>query len=120
MRPYKGLDVLLEAWRAVDGAELWVVGLPRMDLAPLRAAAPRTVRFVERFVPDAELPAFFDRADLVVLPYREIDQSGVLFTALGVRQAARADRRGRLPRGRGEGAAELVAARRPRRPGAAR
>ena len=40
------------------------------------------MRFVERFVADAELPAFFERADLVVLPYREIDQSGVLFTAL--------------------------------------
>ena len=26
--------------------------------------------------------AYFQRADLVVLPYREIDQSGVLFTAL--------------------------------------
>src|SRR6185437_7545374 len=31
---------------------------------------------------DDELPAYFRRADLVVLPYREIDQSGVLFTAL--------------------------------------
>ena len=29
-----------------------------------------------------EIPAIFQRADLVVLPYREIDQSGVAFTAL--------------------------------------
>ena len=35
-----------------------------------------------RFIGDDELPAYFQRADLVVLPYREIDQSGVLFTAL--------------------------------------
>jgi len=40
------------------------------------------VRFVPRFIGDDELPAYFKRADLVVLPYREIDQSGVLFTAL--------------------------------------
>ena len=40
------------------------------------------MRFVPRFVADDELPAYFQRADLVVLPYREIDQSGVLFTAL--------------------------------------
>ena len=40
------------------------------------------MRFVPRFVGDDELPALFQRADLVVLPYREIDQSGVLFTAL--------------------------------------
>jgi glycosyltransferase involved in cell wall biosynthesis len=37
---------------------------------------------VPRFIPEEELPAYFRRADVVVLPYREIDQSGVLFTAL--------------------------------------
>jgi len=52
-----------------------------MDMAALRASAPSSVRFVERFVADAEVAALFRRADLVVLPYREIDQSGVLFTA---------------------------------------
>jgi glycosyltransferase involved in cell wall biosynthesis len=85
LRPYKGLEVLLEAWRDVEGAELWIVGLPRMPLGPLRALAGACrgpVRFVPRFVTDSELPAFFRRADLVVLPYREIDQSGVLYTAL--------------------------------------
>jgi glycosyltransferase involved in cell wall biosynthesis len=35
-----------------------------------------------RFVSEQEVPAYFRRADLVVLPYREIEQSGVLFTAL--------------------------------------
>jgi glycosyltransferase involved in cell wall biosynthesis len=82
MRPYKGIDLLLDAWRGIDGAELWIAGAPRMDISPLRAAAPPGVRFVPRFVGDHELPAYFRRADLVVLPYREIDQSGVLFTAL--------------------------------------
>lgn len=82
MRPYKGIDLLLEAWRGIEGAELWVAGMPRMDIAPLRAAAPPGVRFVPRFIGDDELPAYFRRAQLVVLPYREIDQSGVLFTAL--------------------------------------
>jgi len=37
---------------------------------------------VPRFVTDPEIPAYFRRADLVVLPYRQIDQSGVLYTAL--------------------------------------
>ncbi len=82
MRPYKGIDLLLEAWRGIEGAELWVAGMPRMDVAPLEAMAPPGVRFVPRFIGDDELPAFFRRAQVVVLPYREIDQSGVLFTAL--------------------------------------
>jgi glycosyltransferase involved in cell wall biosynthesis len=83
LRPYKGLDLLLDAWRGIDGAELRVVGMPRMDISSLRAQAPPSVRFVPRFVSDAEAAAYFARADLLVLPYREIDQSGVAFTALG-------------------------------------
>ena len=85
MRPYKGIDILLEAARELSGAEVWVVGMPRMPIEPLRAAAAGagvTVRFVPRFVTDPEIPAFFRRAEVVVLPYREIDQSGVLYTAL--------------------------------------
>jgi glycosyltransferase involved in cell wall biosynthesis len=82
LRPYKGLDVLLEAWRGIDDAELWIVGMPRMDVAALFADVPPNVRLVPRFVADVQLPAYFARADLVVLPYREIEQSGVLFTAL--------------------------------------
>jgi glycosyltransferase involved in cell wall biosynthesis len=85
LRPYKGLEVLLDAWRGVSGAELWIVGMPRVPLEPLRALAGDSVRFVPRFVSDAELPAFFRRADVVVLPYvrtERFDQSGVLATAL--------------------------------------
>ncbi|MFI4992342.1 MAG: glycosyltransferase family 4 protein [Solirubrobacterales bacterium] len=82
MRPYKGIDVLLQAWHGIEDAELWIAGMPRMDISRLRAGAPPNVRFVPRFITDPELPAYFRRADLVVLPYREIDQSGVLFTAL--------------------------------------
>src|SRR5207248_8378429 len=82
IRDYKGVDVLLRAWRSVPDAELWIVGMPRVDMAPLRALAGERVRFVPRFVDDLELPAYFRRADLVVLPYRAADQSGVLYTAL--------------------------------------
>ncbi len=90
LRPYKGVDVLIEAFRDLEGAELWIVGRPWMDIEPLRAAAARsggTVRFVDRFVADAELPAYFRRADVVTLPYRDIDQSGVLYTALAFGKA---------------------------------
>ncbi len=88
LRPYKGLDLLLDAWRRIApgtpaGAELWVVGMPRMDVSALVASAPAGVRFVLRFVSDGEILALMRRASLVVLPYREIDHSGVAFTALG-------------------------------------
>jgi glycosyltransferase involved in cell wall biosynthesis len=110
MRPYKGIDVLIDAWREVSGAELWVVGMPRMDIAPLRRAAPASVRWVPRFVTDPEIPAFFERADLVVLPYREIDQSGVLFTALAFGKPLLLSDVGGFPEIADTGAARLVPA----------
>ncbi len=83
LRPYKGLEELLDAWHDVDGAELWIVGMPKFDVSSLQDAAAANVRFVPRFVSDAEMAGYFARADLVVLPYREADQSGVAHTALG-------------------------------------
>ena len=85
LRPYKGLDVLLDAFTQLDGAELWIAGKPRMDIAPLREKAGRArgrVRFVPRFITDDEIPALMRRADVVVLPYLEAEQSGVLYTGL--------------------------------------
>lgn len=93
IRPYKGVDVLLRAFAELGptGAELWIVGRPLgVDLAELErlaAAAPGRVRIVPRFVADAELPAIFRRAGVVALPYREADQSGVLYTALAFGKA---------------------------------
>jgi glycosyltransferase involved in cell wall biosynthesis len=90
LRPYKGLETLLDAWRGIADAELWIVGRPRMPLEPLRAHAGSSVRFVPRYVSDAELPAYFRRADLVVLPYartERLDFSGVLATALAFGKA---------------------------------
>jgi len=78
VRPYKGVDVLLEAFRSIRGAELWVVG------RHLGVSIPPTtgVRLVPRYIGEAELPAFFRRADLLVLPHRSVDVSGVLFAGL--------------------------------------
>jgi glycosyltransferase involved in cell wall biosynthesis len=111
LRPYKGLDTLLEAFRRVEGAELWIVGNPRMDLAPLHALAaeaPGRVRFVSRFVDDAEIPAIFRRADVVVLPYRDAEHSGVLYTGLAFGKPLVLSAVGGFPEVGAEGAARIV------------
>ncbi len=90
LRPYKGLDTLLQAWRRVTGADLWIAGRPMMDLAPLQALGGDGVRWVPRFVSEGELAALLERADIVVLPYartQRFDQSGVLATALAFGKA---------------------------------
>jgi glycosyltransferase involved in cell wall biosynthesis len=111
LRPYKGLDTLLEAFRQVDGAELWIVGNPRMDVDPLRRLAdqaPGRVRFVTRFVEDAEIPAILHRADLVVLPYRDAEHSGVLYAGLAFGKPLVLSAVGGFPEVAATGAARLV------------
>ena len=116
-RPYHGIDVLLDAWRGVEGAELWVAGLPRMPTHELMADPPPRTRFIPRFINDAELPAFFRRADLVVLPYRSIEASGVVYTALAFGKPILATAVGGFLDIGSAGAARLVA---PSDPGALR
>ena len=89
VREYKGVDVLLEAMRHVPEAEAWVVGRPLgVSMERLRRLGPPgRVRFVDRYVSDAELPAFFRRADVLALPHRTVDMSGVLFAGLAFGKA---------------------------------
>jgi glycosyltransferase involved in cell wall biosynthesis len=59
--------------------------MPRMSLEPLQKLADRApgrVRILPRFISDPEIPALMRRADILALPYREIEQSGVLYTGL--------------------------------------
>jgi len=86
VRPYKGVDVLVDAFRSIEGAELWVVGRP-LGVSLEDLDAPPNVRFVPRYVPDSELPAYFRRADLLVLPHRSVDASGVQFAGLAFGKA---------------------------------
>jgi glycosyltransferase involved in cell wall biosynthesis len=111
LRPYKGIDTLLRAFRRVEGAELWVVGNPRMEVEALRrlaAEAPGRVRFLTRFVDDAEIPAIFRRADVVVLPYRDAEHSGVLYTGLAFGKPMVLSALGGFPELGEEGAARVV------------
>jgi glycosyltransferase involved in cell wall biosynthesis len=116
LRPYKGIENLLEAFERMstavpESAELWIVGNPRMDVAPLRELAdqvPGRVRFVTRFVEDAEIPAIFRRADLVVLPYLDAEHSGVLYTGLAFGKPMILSAVGGFPEVAETGAARLV------------
>jgi glycosyltransferase involved in cell wall biosynthesis len=108
IRPYKGVDVLLDAWRRAErppGARLWIAGMPRMPIAVDAPDADAALRFVS----GAELAGAFRAADLVVLPYREIDQSGVLYTALAFGKPMLLTDVGGFPEVAATGAAELVA-----------
>ncbi|HVO53713.1 MAG TPA: glycosyltransferase family 4 protein [Solirubrobacterales bacterium] len=111
LRPYKGLENLLEAFSEVNGAELWIVGNPRMSVEPLHELAALTgarVRFITRFVEDAEIPAIFRAADVVVLPYLDAEHSGVLYTGLAFGKPLVLSAVGGFPEVAESGAARLV------------
>jgi len=113
LRPYKGIENLLEAYGrlAGTGAELWIVGNPRMDVEPLRRQAAEVggrVRFITRFVDETEIPAIFRRADLVVLPYLDAEHSGVLYTGLAFGKPLVLSAVGGFPEVAETGAARLV------------
>jgi D-inositol-3-phosphate glycosyltransferase len=92
--PYKGLDYLVEALDLLDDLDpplhLIVAGKikrgaedywerVRTGLGP-SVARGRAVCHIG-FIPDEEVERYFKAADVVVLPYREIFQSGVPFLA---------------------------------------
>jgi len=114
LRPYKGIENLIEAYGRIakeSKAELWIVGNPRMDVEPLRRQAAEVggrVRTVTRFVDEAEIPAIFRRADLVVLPYLDAEHSGVLYTGLAFGTPLVLSAVGGFPEVAETGAARLV------------
>jgi len=88
VRPYKGLDLLLDAMTHLPAATLLVVGELWRDAAQVRAQIARLdlggrVRLVDAYVPDPDVPLYFGAADVVVLPYRSASGSGVAQLALG-------------------------------------
>jgi glycosyltransferase involved in cell wall biosynthesis len=114
VRPYKGTDLLIEAMHGLAGAELWVVGRPLgVEIERLRERAAQlgvSARFVSRFVADREIPAIFERADVVALPYLDAEQSGVLYTALAFGKPIVVSDAGGFPEVVAHGAARMVRA----------
>ena len=90
--PYKGLEYLVTAFERLlaGGGEyrLIVAGQPKPGAAEYwRGLAARLAPHVNsgraithaRFIADSEAERYFKAADVLVLPYREIFQSGMLF-----------------------------------------
>lgn len=87
LRPYKGLEELIPAFRGLteDRARLLIAGKAHdaryaEHLAGLIRGDTR-IRFEPRFIPGDELQAYFNAADMAALPYRQITTSGAAMMA---------------------------------------
>ena len=89
VRPYKGLDLLLEALpliRARHPVKLLVAGEFYEGEARYRRRVGElglgdAVRFHADYIPEAKVRLYFSAADGVVLPYRSATQSGIVQVA---------------------------------------
>lgn len=92
IRPYKGLDFLLETWASVGrtrpDAVLIIAGTGNPnEVTAIRGKVAElgigsSVRLDFRFLPLDEMLGLYQAADMVVYPYRAITTSGALMTGL--------------------------------------
>lgn len=88
VRPYKGLDLLIEALaqsglhdvRLTIAGEFWS-GLDETRAQVARLGLSDTVEIVPRYLSDAETAELFARCDALIAPYRAATGSGVLALA---------------------------------------
>lgn len=93
--PYKGIEFLIEAFKLLDRQQsanyrLILAGEPMKEAESYvrdlrcsleKAIADGTAVVRAEFIPDTEIEVYLKGADVLVLPYREIFQSGVLIMA---------------------------------------
>jgi glycosyltransferase involved in cell wall biosynthesis len=93
IKQYKGIDILIKALghlnaKQINRLNLRIAGNPQEPVEPYKRLASsvgisEAITWELEYIPDEELPSLFRNADAIVLPYRDIDQSGVLMTAVG-------------------------------------
>ena len=104
---YKGLDVLIRAFAQLPKdlrvrTQLLVAGSPNADVVSLQRLArdlgiEQRVVWMLGYIREEEVQRLFRSATIVALPYRAIDQSGVLMTAVAFGKAIVASRTGGFP-----------------------
>jgi beta-1,4-mannosyltransferase len=88
LRPYKGIETLVEAFKRLPGGDLnlLLAGSPIDDnyAANLRrvAAGDARIRLVSRHLSEIELSNYLTAADLVVLPFHNYLHSGSMIHAI--------------------------------------
>ncbi len=105
IRPYKGVDVLLDALRDIpadQGIRTIIAGECYDDPEPYRAQLAKhgladRVTLEMRYIPNDEVGTFMAAADVVVLPYRNASQSGIVQIAYACGRPVITTRVGGLP-----------------------
>lgn len=92
IKEVKGLDLLIEAFakaitnispvKLVIAGKVWKDDFSKYQSLINDYQIKNNIHLEIRYIPDEEISAFYSCADLIVLPYRKIYQSGVLLMAM--------------------------------------
>ena len=92
IRAYKGVDILLEAFKEaaphLPTLNLVIAGEPYSAALGNRYAQKisqmpykQRVKYIPEFIPNDDVAIYFNAADAIVLPYTDIDHSGIVHLA---------------------------------------
>ncbi len=102
MRPYKGIEVLLDVFSkmALSDAMLLLAGEPvnsaiRQTIENAVSRDSR-IKFIPGYVEDGDIQLYMNAADAVVFPYRNSLTSGAVIMAMGFKKACIAPRLGAI------------------------
>ncbi len=94
IKPYKGVDIIINAIAEMPAdirakCHVNIVGSPKMNMQPLfdlanNLSVDSSITWDLRFIHDDEIGELFSKADAMILPYRDIDASGVLMQLIPV------------------------------------
>jgi glycosyltransferase involved in cell wall biosynthesis len=87
---YKGIETMLESFELLNQRYyLLIAGKAASrdygDLIKEKVEAnanAKKIRLISKFIPDADIGAIFKASDVLIMPYKHIDQSGVVFLAM--------------------------------------
>lgn len=104
IRPYKGIENLLDAFESVRESNwtLLVAGFPLDERYAHeireRSSTISGVKLYMEFIADEDIQIFFNATDVVVLPFKKVENSGTAILAMGFGKPVVAPRLGVLRR----------------------
>jgi len=102
IRPYKGLEILIDEFVKLNrNIALIIAGqckdLPYANSLRERISGDKRIQFVPKLIHKNEVQVYFNAADIVVLPFKKIENSGSTILAMGFGKPIVGPQKGILP-----------------------
>lgn len=95
IKPYKGIDKLIDVFHSLSDPELCLIiaGAP-IDIAysnsigeKIKSLEDSRIIFNNLFIPEDDLQVYYNASDFVVLPFEKVENSGSAIMAMGFKKA---------------------------------